>query len=231
MELKILHEDPHLIVCVKQPKIPSQPDPTGDLDMVTILKRHLKENYPKAKNPYIGLVHRLDRPVGGLMVFAKTKEANAFLSKQLQDKTLVKKYLVVVTGKPQDDSGVLRDYLLKISKSNMSKVVDRETKGAKEGILEYKVLGKTVDEEYGNLTLMEISLKTGRHHQIRVQLSHRGWGIWGDNKYNDLFVKKKEWTQIALWSYKLQFTHPKSKKTVTFNYFPDGYPFSLFSLV
>ncbi|SHJ87042.1 23S rRNA pseudouridine1911/1915/1917 synthase [Anaerobranca californiensis DSM 14826] len=228
MELKILHEDPHLIVCVKPPKIPSQPDPTGDLDMLTILEGHLKKNYPNVKKPYLGLVHRLDRPVGGIMVFAKTKEANAFLSKQLQDKTFVKKYLSVVTGNPEGDSGELRDYLIKLPRVNMSKVVDKDIKGAKEGVLEYKVLGRVVDQEYGTLTLMEILLKTGRHHQIRVQLSNRGWGIWGDNKYNNLFIKKQGWSQIALWSYQLQFIHPKRKKLVTFENYPDVYPFSLF---
>ena len=230
MDIEILHEDPHVIVCVKPPKVPSQGDPTGDKDMLTLLKEHLKREYTKVKNPYIGLVHRLDRPVGGVMIFAKTKEANAFLSKQMQDKTFQKKYLVVCCGKPEQSQGELRDFLLKLSTVNMSKVVEEGKKNAKEAILQYKVLETIEHELHGELSLMEVVLKTGRHHQIRVQLAHKGLGIWGDNKYNKAFVKGKDWTQIALWSNELSFEHPKSKKQCTYKSLPaDVTPFSAFT--
>ncbi|QNO14681.1 RNA pseudouridine synthase [Alkalicella caledoniensis] len=230
MEIEILYEDPHLIVCVKPPKVPSQGDPTGDADMLTLLKEHLKKEYPKVKNPYLGLVHRLDRPVGGVMVFAKTKEANGFLSKQMQDKSFQKKYLVVACGKPEQTQGELKDFLLKLSSVNMSKVVETGTKNSKEAILEYEVLKTIKDEQYGQLSLMKINLKTGRHHQIRVQLAYSGLGIWGDNKYNKAFVKNKEWTQIALWSTELSFIHPKTKKRLVYTSIPEEVlPFSLFT--
>lgn len=229
MEVNIIHQDAQVIVCEKPPKVPSQGDPTGDKDMLTILKEYLQKQY-KIKNPYIGLVHRLDRPVGGVMVFAKTKEANAHLSKQIQDKNLKKKYLTVVSGKPEEDTGELRDFLYKQARLNMSKVVAPGTKGAKEAILNYKLLRTKDDEKYGQLSLLEIELKTGRHHQIRVQLSHAGLGIWGDNKYNKNFVRNKEWTQIALWSHELIFLHPKTKKVSTYTSDPvDIFPFSLFT--
>lgn len=228
MEVNIIYEDAQVIVCEKPPKIPSQGDLTGDKDMLTILKEHLQKKY-KTKNPYIGLVHRLDRPVGGVMVFAKTKEANAFLSKQIQTKSIKKKYLVVVNGKPNEDSGELKDFLFKQARLNMSKVVAQGTKDAKEAILTYRMLSTKEDEKYGQLSLLEIELKTGRHHQIRVQLSHAGMGIWGDSKYNKSFVRNKEWTQIALWSHELSFIHPKTKKVSTYTSEPvDIFPFSLF---
>ncbi len=231
MDINIINEDPHIIICEKPPGVPSQGDPTGDKDMLTLMQEHIKKQHPNVKNPYVGLVHRLDRPVGGAMIFAKVKEANAFLSKQMQDKTFQKKYLVVVCGKPQAQEGELRDYLLKLASVNMSKVVHKNQKNAKEAILQYKLLSSITDEEHGVLSLLEIQLKTGRHHQIRVQLSNQGLGIWGDNKYNESFVKNKQWTQIALWSQELSFIHPKTKKRQTYNSIPkDIYPFSLFTV-
>lgn len=229
-QLEILHEDPHLLVCVKPPKVPSQSDPTGDKDMLTIVKEHVVKQHPNTRNPYVGLVHRLDRPVGGAMIFAKTKEANAFLSKQMQDKTFNKKYLVVVNGKPGQQQGELRDFLVKQSRTNMSKVIEEGTKQAKEALLEYELLGSSFEETQGELSLLKVTLKTGRHHQIRVQLSNAELGIWGDTKYNKAFVKTKEWTQIALWSHELRFIHPKTKKESCFISTPNEiYPFSLFT--
>lgn len=228
IQVNIIYEDAQVIVCEKPPKVPSQGDSTGDKDMLTILTEHLQKQY-KIKNPYIGLVHRLDRPVGGVMVFAKTKEANASLSKQIKDKSIKKKYLAVVSGKPLEEFGELRDFLYKQARLNMSKVVPPGTKDSKEAILNYRLLKTVDDEKYGQLSLLEIELKTGRHHQIRVQLSHAGFGIWGDNKYNKSFVRNKEWTQIALWSHQLSFFHPKTKIIGTYNSNPsDIFPFSLF---
>lgn len=231
VNFKLIHEDAYIIVAEKPPKVPSQGDPTGDVDMLTLLKDHLQTQHSGVKEPYLGLVHRLDRPVGGAMVFAKTKEANAFLSKQIQDKTFQKEYLVVACGKPEKPQGELRDYLLKLSSINMSKVVDNSKKSAKEGILEYQLIENIRDDAYGDLSLLRIILKTGRHHQIRVQLSHAQLPIWGDNKYNKTFIKTKEWTQIALWSYKLSFTHPKTKiRNIYISQPSKDIPFSLFNM-
>ena len=114
MDIKVIYEDSHIIVVEKPPKIPSQQDKTGDMDMLGLIKDYLKKKYPRARNPYIGLIHRLDRPVGGLMVFAKNKEANAKLSEQIKFHSFEKEYLAVVCGKPEKDKGELIDYLLKI---------------------------------------------------------------------------------------------------------------------
>ncbi len=231
MEIKIIFEDKYIIVAEKPPKVPSQSDKTGDLDMVSKLKEHLKENYPAARAPYIGIVHRLDRPVGGLMVFAKTKEANAWLSEEIRTKRLKKEYHAIVCGKPEKNNTELRDYLLRNGRVNMSKVVTEGTKMAKEAILKYENLDSVDDEEYGTLSLVKIELETGRHHQIRVQFSNAGIPLWGDNKYNKAFVKTKKWTQIALWATSISFIHPKDKKVHRFETKPyKEFPFTLFDI-
>ncbi|WP_053956064.1 RluA family pseudouridine synthase [Inediibacterium massiliense] len=229
--MNIIFEDQHIIVVQKPPKVPSQSDQTFDLDMLSMIKAYLKEKYPSAKDPYIGLVHRLDRPVGGVMVFAKTKEDNARLSEQIRTKKFNKKYYVVVCGKPENTKGELRNYLKKLRDLNMSKVVTDKSKAGKEAILEYEWIDSVDTDEYGTLSLLEVDLKTGRHHQIRVQLSHANLSIWGDNKYNKTFVKMKKWTQIALWAYSLSFYHPKDQKFMTFESKPtEEYPFALFKI-
>jgi len=220
MEVKIIFEDKDMLVVEKPPKVPCQSDKTFDEDLISILNR-----------PYLGLVHRLDRPVGGVMVYAKNKKANSNLSTQVSQRKLHKEYLVVVCGKPKFCEGELRDYLKKLRTVNMSKVVNKDTIGAKEAILEYKVLETKETEEYGVLSLIKIILKTGRHHQIRVQLSNGGFPIWGDNKYNKIFVKKRGWTQIALWSHMISFEHPTNKTNSTFTSLPyDEYPWNIFNL-
>lgn len=228
--MNIIFEDKHVIVAQKPPKVPSQSDLTEDVDMLSMLKEHLKNEYPSAKDPYIGLIHRLDRPVGGVMVFAKTKESNANLSEQVRTKKFQKYYYVIVCGKPESEKGELRNYLKKVTSSNMSKVVTKESKAGKEAILEYELIDSINTEEYGMLSLLRVDLKTGRHHQIRIQLSHAKLPIWGDNKYNKTFVQMKKWTQIALCAYSLSFYHPKDKKFMTFeSNQTNEYPFSLFS--
>ncbi len=220
MDIKIIFEDKDILVVEKPPKVPCQSDKTSDDDIMSILNR-----------PYLGLVHRLDRPVGGVMVYAKNEKTNSFLSKEVSARRLYKEYLVVVCGKPENNKGELRDYLKKLRTINMSKVVDKGTNGAKEAILEYEVLESKDTEEYGTLTLLKVILKTGRHHQIRVQLSNAGFPIWGDNKYNKTFVKKKEWTQISLWSYKIGFNHFTNKTNSTFISLPyDEYPWDVFDI-
>lgn len=220
MDIKIFFEDKDILVVEKPPKVPCQSDKTSDEDMMSILNR-----------PYLGLIHRLDRPVGGIMVYAKDQKANSFLSKEVSARRLYKEYLTVVCGKPQSPKGEIRDYLKKLRTVNMSKVVAQETHGAKEAILEYEVLDSKDTEEYGTLSLLKIILKTGRHHQIRVQLSNAGFPIWGDNKYNKIFVKKKEWTQISLWSYKIGFNHPINRQYASFTSLPyDEEPWNIFDI-
>ncbi|TCT13000.1 ribosomal large subunit pseudouridine synthase D [Natranaerovirga pectinivora] len=228
MELNILFEDNHIIVVEKPPKVPSQQDKTNDLDLLTMIKEHIKKEHPQVKEPYIALIHRLDRPVGGVMVYGKTKFASGKLSEQIQKKQMTKKYIGVVCGIPKDKMGELKNHLVKISVKNYSKVVPNKQNNSKEAILEYKVIESCQDDK-GILSLLEFNLITGRHHQIRVQTAHAGWPLWGDTKYNNEFKDNKEWTQVALWAKELSFNHPKTNKPLTFESMPTKeYPFNLF---
>lgn len=214
-ELKVLYEDNHIIVVRKDPNIPSQADKTEDIDMLTIIKKYIKEKYNKPGNVYLGLVHRLDRPVGGVMVFAKTSKAASRLSNQVREKIFKKKYLAVVDGKFDQENGSLEDYLYKDERNNMSKVVKPEKKNAKLAKLDYEVL---VYNEVKDLSLVKVNLHTGRHHQIRVQLAHSGHSIFGDQKYG----KRGKGKQIALWAYELTIQHPVSKEEMTFKCLPES---------
>ena len=214
-ELIVLYEDNHIIVVRKDPNIPSQADKTEDLDMLTIIKNYIKEKYNKPGNVYLGLIHRLDRPVGGLMVFAKTSKAASRLSNQVREKIFKKKYLAVVDGKFNQANGSLEDYLYKDERNNMSKVVKPEKKNAKLAKLDYEVL---VYNEVKDLSLVKVNLHTGRHHQIRVQLAHSGHSIFGDQKYG----KRGKGKQIALWAYELTIQHPVSKEEMTFKCLPES---------
>ncbi|MCI8384689.1 MAG: RluA family pseudouridine synthase [Clostridia bacterium] len=213
-KLKILYEDNHIIVVEKKPNIPSQADKTEDIDMLTMVKQYIKEKYKKPGNVYLGLVHRLDRPVGGIMIFAKTSKSAGRLSEQVREKVFKKKYLAVVDGKIEPEEGILEDYLYKDERHNTSKVVAKEKKNAKKAKLDYKVLKYN---QLKNLSLVEIHLHTGRHHQIRVQLSHFGHSIFGDQKYGT----RGQGKQIALWAYKLTIKHPITKEEITFQDFPE----------
>lgn len=213
-KLNVLFEDNHIIVVEKLVNVPSQGDKTGDIDMLTIIKDYLKEKYNKPGNVYVGLIHRLDRPVGGVMVFAKTSKAAARLSEQVRVKEFKKKYLVVVNGKIEENEGVFEDYLLKNERNNMSKVVQENTKNAKYAKLEYEVL--KYNEEI-NLSVVKVDLHTGRHHQIRVQFSSRNHSIYGDQKYGGRGHGK----QIALWAYSLSFKHPITKEVLEFRVLPE----------
>jgi 23S rRNA pseudouridine1911/1915/1917 synthase len=227
MNLNIIFEDKHILCLVKPQGIPSQSDKTNDEDLMTAALKYINN---KESNTYLGLIQRLDRPVGGVIVYAKTEFANKELSKQVQLRQTQKEYLAVVCGNPENERAVLEDYLKKLKTINMSKVTTSDDKQAKLAKLEYEVLESKETEEYGILTLLKIKLHTGRHHQIRVQLSNANLPIWGDNKYNKVFVKKKDFTQIALWSYKFGFKHPKTKECVEFSSAPDCYPFTLFNI-
>lgn len=212
--LKVIFEDNHIIVVEKPVNIPSQGDKTGDVDMLAIIKEYLKEKYNKLGNVYLGLIHRLDRPVGGVMVFAKTSKAAGRLSEQVREKVFQKTYLVIVNGKMEQANGVLEDYLLKNEKNNMSKIVREGTKNAKFASLDYEVLKYNSETD---LSLLKINLHTGRHHQIRVQLSSRNHSIYGDQKYGGRGHGK----QIALWAYKLKILHPITKEELEFKSIPD----------
>ena len=214
VQLKVLYEDNHIIVVEKPVNIPSQGDKTGDTDLLTMVKEYLKEKYQKPGNVYVGLIHRLDRPVGGVMVFAKTSKAAARLSEQVREKQFQKTYLVICNGKMETNKGELQDYLWKNEQKNTSKVVKKETKNSKLAILEYEVLKY---EPEINLSVLKILLHTGRHHQIRVQLSSRNHSIYGDQKYGGRGHGK----QIALWAYQLVLQHPITKEWITFSSIPE----------
>ena len=213
--LKIIYEDNHIIVVEKKPNVPSQSDKTEDMDMLSIIKQYLKEKYNKPGNVYLGLVHRLDRPVGGVMVFAKTSKAASRLSEQVRNKTFKKEYLAVVDGKLEQRNGTLENYLYKDERNNISKVVNKEKKNAKFAKLDYEVLNYN---EVKNLSLVKINLHTGRHHKIRVQLSNFHHSIFGDQKYGTRGKGK----QIALWAYKLTINHPITKEKLVFEDYPES---------
>lgn len=213
-KLKVLFEDNHIIVVEKKPNIPSQADKTGDEDMLTMVKQYIKETYDKPGNVYLGLVHRLDRPVGGIMIFAKTSKAASRLSNQVREKVFKKKYLAVVDGKISQKQGTLEDYLYKDERNNTSKVVHKDRKNAKLAKLDYQVLKYN---EVKDLSLLEINLHTGRHHQIRVQLANFGHSIFGDQKYGTRGKGK----QIALWAYQLTIVHPITKEEMVFEDLPE----------
>ena len=213
--LKIIYEDNHIIVVEKTPNIPSQADKTGNEDMLSIVKQYIKEKYNKPGNVYLGLVHRLDRPVGGVMIFAKTSKAASRLSDQVREKVFKKKYLAVVDGKIDNTKGILQDYLYKDERNNISKVVNKEKKNAKLAKLDYEVI---TYNQVKDLSLVKINLHTGRHHQIRVQLANFGHSIFGDQKYGT----RGQGKQIALWAYELTITHPITKEEMTFKDLPEA---------
>ena len=213
-KLNVVYEDNHIIVVEKPVNIPSQGDKTGDTDMLTLVKAYIKKKYNKPGEVYLGLVHRLDRPVGGVMVFARTSKAAARLSEQVRNKDFKKKYLVIADGKFEKNKGTLEDYLLKNEKTNTSKVVKEGTKNAKLAILDYEVL--KYNEEI-NLSVVKVNLHTGRHHQIRVQMANAGHSICGDQKYGTRGRGK----QICLWAYELTILHPITKEEMTFKVLPE----------
>lgn len=230
MNVEILYEDADLIVCVKPYGVPVQSDKSRDTDLLSYLKNYVFEKDEMDEEPYLAMVHRLDRPVGGVMVFAKNQKAAAKLSDQVQDGTMIKFYQAVLTGQLPGDSGMLEDYLVKDGKNNTSKVVKKGTKGAKKAQLEYEVLD-VFETDSGILSYVLIELITGRHHQIRVQTASRGCGIYGDTKYNPQFSKtKKRYQQIALFATRLEFEHPTTGEHLVFKCEPEGDAFEVIEL-
>lgn len=214
--MKIIYEDNHLLVVLKPINIPVQEDDSKDLDMLTYLKKYLKEKYNKPGNVYLGLVHRLDRPVSGIMVFAKTSKAASRLSEQIKNHTFKKEYMAVLCGKtPKKD--ILVDKLLKNPKTNTTVVSEK----GKEAILSYELI-----EYKNNYSLVKINLETGRSHQIRVQFSSRGYPLYGDQRYNKKALPKQ---QIALFANRLEFIHPVTKEKLFFEEeLPNFEPWNIF---
>lgn len=218
--MKIYYEDNHLLAILKKANQPVQEDTSKDPDTLSIAKLYIKETYDKPGNVYLGLVHRLDRPVSGVMVFAKTSKAASRLSNQIRLNTWRKEYLAVCEGKPKP--GLYTDYLYKDRKTNTSYVVDKNHQNAKKSQLE--VMDVYYNQEK-DLSLIKINLITGRSHQIRVQLAHRKTPIWGDARYNPKAIAGE---QIALFANELEIEHPTLKKRLVFSdKAPDTYPFTL----
>ena len=199
-ELIILYEDNHIIVVLKPQNIACCPDESGDDNLFDCIKRYIKEKYSKPGNVFLGLVHRLDRPTGGVMVYAKTSKAAARLSEQLKGGGFEKKYLAVLCGTLQKKSGTLENYLRKNSVNNMVYVCTQTEEGAKFASLDYNVL-----QEVGTLSLADIKLHTGRTHQIRVQMAAMNAPVYGDMRYGGEHAVKG---RLALWAYSLSFPHP-----------------------
>lgn len=221
VKIDVIYEDNHIIVANKPFSIPTQEDESKDMDMLRIIKGYIKEKYNKPGDVFIGLLHRLDRVSGGVMVFARTSKAASRLSEQIRKKKVSKTYLTVVEGILESKEGKMIDYLLKDKEKNKVKSVDSQTKNSKEAILQYKVL-----DEKDNMSLVEVNLITGRSHQIRVQFSSRGFPILGDMKYGSKNPREKS---IALWSNSLSFEHPTLKETMKFESNPPKeYPWNLF---
>ena len=254
--LKILYEDPHLIVAEKPSGVESQSSGGFQPDMVSMIQNHIAaqanqtsgkictdlstnwgklstkqvEKKGKTGAPYVGVIHRLDRPVSGVMVYAKTQKAAAFLSRQVQEGKMKKIYRAVVCGKPVDNSGTYVDFLLKDQKINCSRIVDKSTDGGKLARMNYHVVDsiEVKDEKAGEglqvLTLVEIELLTGRHHQIRVQMAGHGTPLYGDRKYG----KSPSAGPLALCAVRLKFVHPLTGKEMSFSMKEKGGAFELF---
>lgn len=202
--INILYEDNHVLCVVKPANLPVQADNTKDEDLLTLVKQYLKEKYNKPGNVYLGLVHRLDRPVGGAMILAKTSKAASRLSESIRVRAINKVYYAILDGVPKKQSDTLVDYLTKDTKTNMVSVTN--AKVGKKSILHYQVLATK-----NGHTLVEIHLETGRPHQIRVQFASRNLPLVGDQRYN----KNAKKVQIALWAVSLTFPHPTTKDKIT----------------
>ena len=221
-ELIILHEDNHIIVVLKPQNVPTCEDASKDKDLLNMVKDYIRVTYNKTGNVYLGLIHRLDRPTGGVMVFAKSSKAASRLSEQLRNGDFEKRYLTVLVGTPKEERATLKHYMKKNAVNNMVYVCPATVDGAKYAELEYSVL----DSKDG-LSLADVRLHTGRSHQIRVQMNAIGTPVYGDMRYGGEKAKKGN---LALWAYYLSFTHPVSKEKMVFRVQPpkDNAPWSNF---
>ena len=224
-DLNILYEDNHIIVVVKPFNVPSQSDITGDIDMLTLVKQYIVNKYNKKGDAYVGLVHRLDRPTGGVMVFAKTSKAAGRLCEMIKSGDMKKRYFAVVCGTPTHKSGKLTHYLKKDSKNNTVVIAPLFEEGAKYAELDYKV----IDNAQG-FSLVDINLITGRSHQARVQMASLGTPIFGDMKYGA--DKRSKGYNLGLFAVELSFIHPTTQERMVFRVFPpsDISPWKAFNL-
>ncbi|MEL7610463.1 MAG: pseudouridine synthase [Bacillota bacterium] len=220
LDFPILYEDNHLIAVVKPANLPVQADSSGDEDLLSLLKSYIKEKYQKPGDVYLGLVHRLDRPVGGVMVFARTSKAAARLTEQFRSHAAKKQY-AALTREAAPVFAKLSDYLLKDEKTNTVSVVDAQTPGAKAASLSFRLAARE-----NGLSLLNVSLNTGRPHQIRVQLKNAGLPIHGDARYNP---DSRPGEQIALFGYALTLSHPTTKQQLRFCALPEGGVWRAFS--
>lgn len=228
--VNIVYKDSDILVCEKPAGMPVSSDKTGDMDLLHQLKNQLFFEGDQKEEPELYVVHRLDRPVGGIMVFARRKETAAKLSRQIREREFEKDYQAVLTGWLPQDEGTWRDFLKKDSAANCSFVVPEGTEGAKEAVLDYEVIDM-LESSKMKFTYCLIHLRTGRHHQIRVQTSSRGFGIWGDTKYNPLFQKtKRTYREIGLYAARIAFAHPVSGKKMEFKSEPSGQAFELLEM-
>lgn len=216
--MKILYEDNHLLVIEKPINVPVQRDATGDEDLLNLCKQWVKQRYSKPGEVYLGMVHRLDRPVGGVMVFARTSKAATRLTEQFKAHRAKKRYIAIVEGNPKS-ADTLEDWLLKDEKSHSSAVVNEGTTGAKNARLSYRTLYRD-----NGRAILDIELFTGRPHQIRVQLSNAGLPIVGDQRYNK---RAQSGVQIRLWAYALSIEHPTTKECMTFYSIPNWQEFAV----
>lgn len=207
-KLKVLYEDNHIIVVVKPYNVLSQGDNTKDISIMDMIKEYIKDKYDKPGNVYLGLVHRLDRPVGGIMVFARTSKAASRLCKAFNEHSVTKKYLAIIKGKMEKDKDTLVDYIDKDSNGNAF-----ISESGKKAVLDYEVLNYSLKYD---CSLLSIDLKSGRHHQIRIQFASRGHYLLGDQRYG-----VQDNRQISLFSYYLSFEHPVSKELLEFEILPD----------
>ena len=223
-ELTVLHEDNHIIVVLKPQNIASCPDESGDENMLDMVKEYVRVTYQKPGNVFIGLVHRLDRPTGGVMVFAKTSKAAARLTEQMKSGDFEKKYLAVLVGAPHETRGKLVNWVKKNTVNNTVFLCPQGTDGAKLASLEY-----VIAEQKEGLSLAEIKLHTGRSHQIRVQTAGISHPVYGDMRYGGERAQKGK---LALWAYSLSFTHPVTKERMRFLSEPpaDEKPWNLFDV-
>lgn len=222
-DLTVIYEDNHIIVVLKPQNIPSCEDATGDKDLLTVVKEYVKEKEDKHGNVYIGLVHRLDRVTGGVMVYAKSSKAASRLSEQMRTGGFEKKYLTVVEGVPREKKATLTNYLKKNTVNNMVYCCPPTVEGAKLAELEY-----VVEQTVGGLSLLNVKLHTGRTHQIRVQMANISCPCYGDVRYGNGKPRGK----IALWAYSLSFFHPVSKERLVFKVEPprDEAPWKYFDI-
>ncbi len=206
--LDILYEDNHIIIINKRPGDIVQGDKTGDLPLSEIVKLYIKNKYNKPGNVFLGVVHRLDRPTSGAVIFAKTSKALARLNEQLKNRKIKKTYWAIIKGKSLSNENKLIHFLKKNPKNNKSYAYEKQVEGSKQAILTYKLIGAS-----DNYSLLEIDLETGRHHQIRAQLSKVNMSIKGDLKYG--FPRSNKNKGISLHARKLQFVHPVKKELMT----------------